>query len=89
VSASAVRFVVEVYETATRQRYVLRRTAAMVAVPRVGEDVQLTAGGWSEPVKAVWHDLADGSVTVEFATQEYTAAVEDLAAHARAEGWTQ
>lgn len=83
-----VSFFIDLHERATGVMHPLSRTIEMAVVPRVGEAVQLTTGGWSERVAAVWHYLDDGAVSVEFAQRAYDGAFEDLAAIARADGWT-
>lgn len=65
------------------------KTVDWPAVPRMGDEMQLTDGGWSEPVERVWWpaDKPDGAVQVELGTHRDTHG-EDLADSLRASGWT-
>jgi hypothetical protein len=68
------------------------KTMNLHGVPSVGHDVTISEGGWSEPVRGVYWDTVDGSVSVElgydtYGYVEYSTEVEDLTEIAREAGW--
>jgi hypothetical protein len=69
------------------ERHHLQRAAGLHVVPRKGEAVEISPGGWTEDVRNVWHDLAAGAVYVDFADVQYDADHEDLRAMAQEAGW--
>lgn len=59
------------------------------AVPRRGEEVLVTGdeiGGWSETVKAVWHDVVSKTTTVEL-LDTWSANGKNRAGLLRKAGW--
>lgn len=46
-----------------------KRSVVLPSVPRVGDNVAITDGGWTEVVRFVWWDPDDSTVTLEFAPQ--------------------
>lgn len=70
----------------------LFKTIEFPTVPREGENIQITEGGWSEPVHRVWWDASTDPATVQIelgmrAHIEYNSTVEDLADYAKEAGW--
>jgi hypothetical protein len=58
---------------------VYRRVVELPGVPRVGDRIELTDGGWSEPVRDVWWQY-DGTVMIEFRTHATDSAGEEILA---------
>lgn len=90
-----VRFAVELAVPSRGwERVYVQRIVNLPAVPRVGDDVELEPGGWSEPVVSVlWTAHEEGAaVDVELGQAgrpvEYDPDRHDLAAVARDAGWT-
>ena len=81
------------------KRHLYSREVKLPGIPRVGDRVELSSGGWTETVETVWWNL-DGSILIEFpahATQAvidqsppllYAWASEDDLASLLEEGWT-
>jgi hypothetical protein len=66
----------------------LRRVVEAHFLPRVGEDVVISDGGWSESVRAVWHEPG-GRTVVEVGRSMgvVDAQGEGLVEIARGAGW--
>ncbi len=87
-----VRIDVSLRDRTTGERHLASRVSVLPAVPRVGEEVVLSPGGWSEQVTGIWWDMDDNSVTVECGLPGhsyvgYTPEFEDLVEIAREAGW--
>lgn len=68
-------------------RHLVSLTRDMASVPRVGDQVYITSGDWSERAETVWHNPHDGSVVVEFRERKYDPQYEDLFQIATEAGW--
>jgi hypothetical protein len=53
------------------------RTFRWPAVPRAGDRIEITNGGWTEEVRDVWF-LYDGSIAIEFAMHVTDSATETI-----------
>jgi len=67
--------------------HVMRRLTSLPGVPRVGENITHSSGGWSSDVWRVWWDAVTGEVVIEFRTTHYDPNYEDLYEIAIREGW--
>lgn len=47
------------------RRGLATRTVVIPGIPRVGDGVLITPGGWEEDVRSVWWDLHEGEVNVK------------------------
>lgn len=47
------------------RRYLAQRVVELPAVPRLGEDVVISTGGWSEEVTGVWWDISMQIVSIK------------------------
>lgn len=89
----AVHFSIPMADRRTWSRYLAQRTVELPAVPRVGDQIEISSDGWSEPVKAVWWDLDKQCVNIELGGPtksncvEFDDPEEDLRVIARAAGW--
>lgn len=71
-----VHFQIPLANSRSWRRYLAQRTIVIPGIPRVGEDVIVTSGGWSEPVKNVWWDLEEQKVKVELGGRSSSNCVE-------------
>lgn len=53
------------------------RTFKLAGVPRVGDTIELTDGGWSEEIRTVWW-LFDGRVMIDFPMHVTDSACEEI-----------
>lgn len=51
------------------RRGLATRTVVIPGIPRVGEGVLITTGGWEEEVRSVWWNLHEGTVNVRLGGQ--------------------
>jgi hypothetical protein len=88
-----IQFDMEMANRRSWRRHLATRIVDLPALPRRGDQVVVSPGGWCEPVREVWWELDKGEVHVELGPDKGSRCVEfdqdgeDLRKIAREAGW--